>query len=116
MSGVFRTIDPPPPLHPASVASPAQKAGGGVHTRRAVRGRGTNISEDARHWIGLQYNPSTVQMHTAHSTLHVHSDSKLSNKRLFGGQSLNCIHHAVLNYGHPYINCILYVFCKMCSC
>jgi hypothetical protein len=34
---------------------------GGVHTRRAVRGWGVNISEDARHWIGLlQYNPSTV--------------------------------------------------------
>jgi hypothetical protein len=43
VSGVFRSIDPPPPLHPASVSSPR-----------------TNISEDARHWIGLlQYNPST---------------------------------------------------------
>ncbi len=31
MSGVFRTIDPPPPLHPASVSSP----------RRAVRGWGS---------------------------------------------------------------------------
>jgi hypothetical protein len=28
VSGVFRTIDPPPPLHPASVSSPAPKAGG----------------------------------------------------------------------------------------
>ncbi len=49
MSGIFRTIDPPPPLLPASVSSPA------------VRGWGSNISEDSRHWIGLlQYNPSTV--------------------------------------------------------
>jgi hypothetical protein len=60
MSGVFRTIDAPPPLHPASVSSPRTK-GGGVHTRRAVRGWGVNILEDARHWIGLlQYNPSTA--------------------------------------------------------
>ncbi len=59
VSGVFRTIDPPPPLHPASVSSPRTK-GGGVHIRRAVRGWGVNISEDARHWISLlQYNPST---------------------------------------------------------
>ncbi len=41
VSGFFRTIDPPPPLHPASVSSssPALKGGGGVHTRRAVRGQ-----------------------------------------------------------------------------
>jgi hypothetical protein len=60
VSGVFRTIDPPPPLHPASVSSPRTKEGG-VHTRRAVRGWGVNISEDARHGIGLlQYNTSTL--------------------------------------------------------
>jgi hypothetical protein len=28
VSGVFRNIDPPPPLHPASVSSPAPKVGG----------------------------------------------------------------------------------------
>jgi hypothetical protein len=57
VSGVFRTINPPPPLHPASVSSPRTK-GEGVHTRWAVRGWRVNISEDARHWIGLlQYNP-----------------------------------------------------------
>ncbi len=34
----------------------------GIHTRRAVRGWGVNISEDARHWIGLlQYNPCTYK-------------------------------------------------------
>ncbi len=61
MSGVFRTIDPPPPLHPASVSSPRTK-GGGVHTRRGGGGGGVNISEDARPWIGLlQYNPFTIQ-------------------------------------------------------
>ncbi len=48
VSGVFRTIDPPPPLHPASESCPRTK-GGGVHTRRAVRGWGVNISPD----IGL---------------------------------------------------------------
>jgi hypothetical protein len=38
-----------PPLHPASVSPPRTK-GGGVHTRRrAVRGWGINILEDARH-------------------------------------------------------------------
>ena len=52
VSGVFRTIGPPPPLHPASVSSPRTEGGEGV---------GVNFSEDARHWIGLlQYNPSTA--------------------------------------------------------
>jgi hypothetical protein len=37
VSDVFRTIDPPPPLHQASVSSPRIK-GGKVHTRLAVRG------------------------------------------------------------------------------
>ena len=33
-----------------------------AQTRQGVRGWGVNISEDARHWIGLlQYNQSTVQ-------------------------------------------------------
>ncbi len=47
-SGVFRTIDPPLPLHPASVSSPRTKRGG-VQTRRAVIGWGVNSSENARH-------------------------------------------------------------------
>jgi hypothetical protein len=60
VSGVFRTIDPPPPLPPASVSSHRTK-GEVVPTRWPVRGWGVNISEDARHWIGLlQYNPSTM--------------------------------------------------------
>jgi hypothetical protein len=29
VSGVFQNIDPPPPLHPASVSSPRTKGGGG---------------------------------------------------------------------------------------
>ncbi len=41
VSGVCRTIDPPPPLHQASVFSPRTKGGGGVHTRRAVGGGGS---------------------------------------------------------------------------
>jgi hypothetical protein len=39
---------PPTPC----VSSPRTK-GGGYTTCRAVRGWGVNISEDARHWIGL---------------------------------------------------------------
>jgi hypothetical protein len=65
-SSVWRlpNIDPPPPLHPASVSSPRTKGGGeggyGTHSPGG-EGVGVNISEDARHWIGLlQYNPSTV--------------------------------------------------------
>ncbi len=72
--GVFRTIDPPPPLHPARVSSPRTKSGG-VHTPRAVRGWGVNNSEDASHWIGLlQYNPSTelsVHAHPYHAHIHI---------------------------------------------
>ncbi len=40
VSGVFQTIDPPPPLHPASMSSHRNK-GRGVHIRRAVRGWGS---------------------------------------------------------------------------
>jgi hypothetical protein len=36
----FKLKNPHPPLHPASVSSPRTKRGGGVHTRRAVRGVG----------------------------------------------------------------------------
>ncbi len=57
VSGVFQNIEniePPPPSPPSEcVLHPAPKAGGGVHTRRAVRGVGVNILEDARHRIGL---------------------------------------------------------------
>jgi hypothetical protein len=48
MSGVFQTIDPPPPLPPSECVIPRTKDGA-IHTRRAVRGWGVNISEDARH-------------------------------------------------------------------
>ncbi len=69
--------DPPPPLHPTSVSSPCNK-GGGEHTRRAVKGWGVNILEDARHrtyragifkqsmgarnrvGIGLSYRPARL--------------------------------------------------------
>ncbi len=54
---------PPTPLPPSEctyVSSPPQERRG-VHNRRAVRGWGVNILEDARHWIGLlKYNLSTV--------------------------------------------------------
>jgi hypothetical protein len=62
---------PPSPLHPARVSSPRTKDGGGTqYTRRAVRGWGVNILEDARHWIGLlQYNPSTPKIHQLENLL-----------------------------------------------
>ncbi len=58
LSGVFRTIDPPPPP-----TSPHRECVPLLHQMRgAMGGWGVNISEDARHWIGLlQYNPSTIQ-------------------------------------------------------
>jgi hypothetical protein len=63
VSGVFRTIDPHPPLHPASVSFFRTK-GGSTHSPGCGKrggGWGVTISEDARHWIGLlQYNPSMV--------------------------------------------------------
>ncbi len=44
---------------------PARTEGG--HTRWVERGWGVNISEDARHWIGLlQYTPSTMQHLLSH--------------------------------------------------
>ncbi len=58
VSGVFRTIDP---ATQRVCPTPAPK-GGGSPGGEGVGG-GVNISEDARHWIGLlQYNPSTVDM------------------------------------------------------
>jgi hypothetical protein len=66
MSGVFQNIeniDPSPPSPPSECVLPpprTQGGEGGTHTRRAVRGVGVNILEDARHRIGLlQYNLST---------------------------------------------------------
>jgi hypothetical protein len=61
VSGVFRTIDPTTPLHPASVSSPRTKDGGGGGGTHSPGGEGVggqySISEDARHWIDvLQYN------------------------------------------------------------
>jgi hypothetical protein len=61
VSGVFRTIDPPP-SPPSECVLPSHQRRG-VHTRRAVRGWGVSISEDARYLIGLlQYQPSTMQI------------------------------------------------------
>ncbi len=50
-AGVFQNIDPPTSLSLYRVCPPPKW--GGVHTRRAVRGVGDNILEDARHRIGL---------------------------------------------------------------
>jgi len=60
VSGVFRTIAPPPSAQ--RVCPPPAPKGGGtqLHTRRAARGVGGNILEEVSHWIGLlQYNLST---------------------------------------------------------
>ncbi len=43
MSGVFRTIDPPPPLHPASVSFPRTKGRGGGYTLAGRWGGGRLI-------------------------------------------------------------------------
>jgi hypothetical protein len=61
VSGVFRTIGPHPiSTQPVCPPSSPKAGGGGINTRRAVRGWWVNISEDARHWICLlQHNPST---------------------------------------------------------
>ncbi len=61
-SGVFRTIDPPTPSTASECVLPRTKGGGGGGTHSpGGEGLGVNISEDARHWIGLlQYKPSTV--------------------------------------------------------
>jgi hypothetical protein len=42
VSGVFQIIDPPPPTPPSECVLPRTKdgGGGGVHTRRTVRGVG----------------------------------------------------------------------------
>jgi hypothetical protein len=54
-SNVWRLPNYPPPPSPRECVLPP-----GVHNRWVERGWGVNISEDARHWIGLlQYNPST---------------------------------------------------------
>ncbi len=61
VSGIFRNRNYWPPPRSTQRVCPLPHQRRGVHTRRAVRGWGVNISEDARHWIGLlQYNPSTV--------------------------------------------------------
>jgi hypothetical protein len=51
----------PAPFPPSECVLPSHQRRG-VHTRRAVRGWGVYILEDARHRIGLlQYNLSTSQ-------------------------------------------------------
>jgi hypothetical protein len=60
VSGVFRTIDLPTPSPPSECVLRRTK-GGAIHTRRAVRGWGVNILEDARHWIG-SYSVISVRM------------------------------------------------------
>jgi hypothetical protein len=59
VSGVFKTIDPPPPLHPASVSSLRTKSGGG--TLRAVRGAGGQYfgRRQTLDWPLTVYNTST---------------------------------------------------------
>ncbi len=63
VSDVFQTIDPPTPSPPSEcVLPPAPRRWVGRYTLAGRwGGGGVNISEDARHWIGLlHYNPSTL--------------------------------------------------------
>ncbi len=50
VSGVFRTIDPPSPLHPASVSSPLTKGGGGDTLAGRVNGWGVNGRRQTLAW------------------------------------------------------------------
>ncbi len=60
LSGVFRTFDPPPPLHPVSVSSPRTK--GGAYTLAGRWGGGGSIVRKTPDigLVSLQYNPSTT--------------------------------------------------------
>jgi hypothetical protein len=66
VSGVCRTIDPPPPLPLASVSSPRTK-GGVLYTRRAVRGWGSifrktpHVGLASYSIIPLRFSLSTVE-------------------------------------------------------
>jgi hypothetical protein len=75
VSGVFRTIEPSSPLHPASMSSPA-----GTHSPGG-EGMGVNIWEDARHGIGLlQYNPSTGIQYLSLATIRRHQELAQNSK------------------------------------
>ncbi len=53
VSGVFQTIEPPPPLHPASVSSPRTKGGG--HTRKSIFRKTPNIGLASYSIIPLRF-------------------------------------------------------------
>jgi hypothetical protein len=72
-SSVWRlpNYTPPTPSPPSECVLPPHQRRG-VHTRRVVRRWRVNISEDARHWIGLlQHNPSTGCTNHAICTVHI---------------------------------------------
>jgi hypothetical protein len=83
VSGVFQNIDPPPPSPPSDCVLPPHQRRE-VNTRRAVRGWGVNILEDARHWIGLlQYNLSAVQ--------NIHISVEIDPKSMYN-EDKKCLH------------------------
>ncbi len=107
---------PPPPLNQASVSSPRTK-GGEIHTRRAARGVGVNISEDTRHWIGrLQYNPSTSPL-SSHSNWGAKVGSfdpyRQTRKVLFKKLEISLENNFVLKPSHTVP--VWYVFLKPCK-
>jgi hypothetical protein len=65
VSDVFQNIDPPPPLPLASVSFPRTK-GGGVHTRRAVRGMGGQFWKTPAIGLASYNNLSTGTPVTLH--------------------------------------------------
>ncbi len=61
--GVLPTIDQPTPSPPSECFLPPTPKAGGYTLAGRWGGWGVNISEDARHWIGLlEYNLSTSGM------------------------------------------------------
>ncbi len=81
VSGVFQNIDPPPPpyIQPASVSSPRTK-GGGVPTRRAVRGWGSIFWKTPD--IGLaSYSIIPLRSSCSHGSIKKRGDARANRFR-----------------------------------
>jgi hypothetical protein len=88
VSGVFQTIDPPPPLRPASVSFPRTN-GRGYTLAGQWGGWGVKILEDARHWLAsysiitLRYKCTMYYLYIVHGTkqvLHLSSATSITKR------------------------------------